>query len=294
MQCYSIPLAAIVGFSLAAASADEKVSLLATGAQVEKIADGFTFTEGPAADSKGDVYFSDIPNADIHHWSVANQKLTTFTNESGGTNGLYVDKDGQLLGCQTVDKRVVSIDPKTKKITPLASEFQGEPFNKPNDLWIDSKGGVYFTDPNYGRGALTQDGEHVYYIPPERDKVIRVIDDLVKPNGLIGTPDGKTLYVADAGAKKTYQYTIAADATLEDKTLFADTGSDGVTLDEMGNLYVTADGVDVYSPEGKLIMSIDIPERPANVTFGGADNTTLFITARSGFYAVEMAVKGAK
>ncbi len=290
-----LSLAVLLSLLATSVFADEHATLLATGAKVKKLGGGFKFTEGPAADAKGDVYFSDIPNADIHKWSVEGEKLTTFMDgSSGGTNGLYFDKDGQLLGCQTVDKQVASIEPKTKEVTPIASEYKGKPFNKPNDLWIDPKGGIYFTDPNYGRQPKTQDGEHLYYISPDRKKVTRVADDLVKPNGLIGTPDGKVLYVADPGAQKTYRYAIADDASLKDKKLFAESGSDGVTLDEKGNLYITSGAVDVYNPEGKLIMTIDVPERPSNVTFGGKDNKTLFITARTGFYSVEMAVKGAK
>ncbi|MEM0896614.1 MAG: SMP-30/gluconolactonase/LRE family protein [Verrucomicrobiota bacterium] len=268
--------------------------LIAPGAKVEQLATGYTFTEGPATDANGDIYFSDIPNQDIHRWSVSKRKVTVFMDESGGTNGPYFDKDGQLLGCQTVEKQVVSIEPETKKVTPITSEYNGAPYNKPNDLWIDPKGGIYFTDPNYGKQEKTQDGEHVYYINPSRDKVIRVADDFNKPNGLIGTPDGKTLYIADPGAGKTYQYTIADDATLTNKKLFCESGSDGVTLDEKGNLYITAAAVDIYSPDGKLLESIETPERPANVTFGGKDNKTLFITARKSLYAIEMAVSGAE
>ncbi|MEM9480116.1 MAG: SMP-30/gluconolactonase/LRE family protein [Verrucomicrobiota bacterium] len=287
LQLFSLFLLALTPTLLAS-------DLVAPGAKVEKLASGFTFTEGPAADASGNVYFSDIPNQDIHHWSVSEKKLTTFMDESGGTNGLYFDKDGQLLGCQTVEKQVASIDPKTKKVTPITSEYNGARYNKPNDLWIDPKGGIYFTDPNYGRQEMTQDGEHVYYINPARDKVIRVADDFNKPNGLIGTPDGKTLYIADPGEGKTYKYTIADDATLKDKELFCDSGSDGLTLDEKGNLYITADAVDIYSPEGELIESIEIPEKPANVTFGGKENKTLFVTARTSLYSVEMAVAAAE
>ena len=179
------------------------------------------------------------------------------------------------------------------KVTVLADDYQGKKLNSPNDLWIDSKGGVYFTDPRYGgEDDLQQDGFHVYYIKPGGGEVVRVIDDLAKPNGVIGTNDGKQLYVADPGAGKTYVYEIHDDGGLANRKLAAPEGSDGMTLDERGNLYLTRAGVEVYSPDGKKIASLAIPERPANVTFGGKKRRTLFITARTAFYSLEMKVRG--
>lgn len=269
----------------ALAGDDGKKAAVETSA-VRKLCGGFKFTEGPAADGQGNVYFTDIPNSRIHRWSVEG-KLSTFMKKTDEANGLYFDKDGNLLACVGGTGKLISIDPK-KKITVLADTYEGKPFNSLNDLWIDPKGGIYFTDPRYGkRDNLPQDGEHVYYLSPDRKRVVRVIDDMTRPNGVIGTPDGKRLYVADHGAGRTYVYAIGPDGTLSDKKLFAKQGSDGMTLDEAGNVYLTDKAVDVYSPSGTLIKSITMPELPANVCFGGADGKTLFVTARTSLYAVK-------
>lgn len=270
----------------------EEASVVAPGAKVEKVADGFKFTEGPAADANGDIYFSDIPNNRIHKWEVEAKKLSTFREESGGTNGLYFDKKGRLLACEGGGRRLVTICPKCK-VTMLADKYEGKNFNSLNDLWIAPKGGIYFTDPRYGkRDGMEQDGEHVYYMSPDRKKVIRVIDDMVRPNGVIGTPNGRTLYVSDHGGKKTFSYRIGKDGTLSKKKLFAEEGSDGMTIDSRGNVYLTTDAVKVYNKKGELIETIEAPERPANVCFGGKDNGTLFITARTSLYSIKMRVKG--
>lgn len=254
---------------------------------VRKLAGEFRFTEGPAPDKDGNIFFTDIPNNRIHKWST-DGVLSTFLENSGGANGLYFDSDGNLIACAGGTGKLVCIDPQGKVIV-LADSYKGKPFNSPNDLWLDAKGGIYFSDPRYGpRENLPQDGEHVYYLTPDRKQVIRVIDDMVRPNGVIGTPDGKKLYVADHGANQTYVYTIEPDGTLTDKELFAEQGSDGMTLDAEGNLYLTSQAVVVYDPSGKQIKTIEVPERPSNVCFGGADKQTLFITARTSLYAMDM------
>ena len=268
-------------------------SVVAPEAQVEKLAEGFNFTEGPAADAEGNIFFTDIPNNRIHKWSL-DGKLSTFRENSGGANGLYFDKGGNLLACEGGGQRLVSIDLKGE-VTILAEKYQDKRFNSLNDLWIDPNGGIYFTDPRYGnRNKMEQDGEHVYYLSADRKRLIRVIDDMVRPNGLIGTPDGKLLYVADHGGGKTFVYTINQDGTLSDKKLFASEGSDGMTIDNEGNVYLTTTVVAIYNSKGQNIETIKVPERPANVTFGGKDNQTLFITARTSLYAVRMRVKGVK
>ncbi len=265
--------------------------LVAAGAEVKKMAGDFKFTEGPAGDAEGNVYFSDIPNNRILKWSL-DGKLSTFLENSGGANGLYFDKDGNLLACQGGERRLVSISPKST-VTVLADKYNRKRFNSPNDLWIDPKGGVYFSDPRYGsRDGMEQSGEYAYYLPPHTSEAFPVIRDLVRPNGLIGTPDGQTLYVADAGAGKTYAYQINKGGTLSRKKLFAPEGSDGMTIDSRGNVYLTTKVVAVYNSKGRKTEEIEIPEQPANVTFGGKDNSTLFITARTSLYAVEMRVKG--
>jgi gluconolactonase len=269
-------------------------SVTGAGAEVKKLAGEFRFTEGPAADAQGDIYFTDIPNNRILKWSVAEGKISTFLENSGGANGLYFDKDGHLLACQGGARRLVSISPKGE-VTVLAEQYEGKKFNSPNDLWIDPQGGVYFTDPRYGnREGMEQDGEHMYYLTPDRKKVIRVIDDMVRPNGVIGTPNGRRLYVADHGAGRTYAYRISEDGTLSEKQLFAPEGSDGLALDVRGNLYLTTKVVAVYNRQGEKIQEISFPEVPANLTFGGPDNRTLFVTARTSLYSIPMEVRGVR
>lgn len=268
-------------------------SVIAPGAKIEKLTGGFNFTEGPAADAQGNIYLTDIPNNRIHKWSL-DGKLSIFRENSGGANGLYFDNDGNLLACEGGGRRLVSID-KQGQVTVLADSYQGKKFNSLNDLWIDPKGGVYFTDPRYGnRDGMEQDGEHVYYLSADRKKLIRVIDDMVRPNGLIGTNNGKLLYVADHGDGKTFVYTVNEDGTLSNKKLFAPEGSDGMTIDNEGNVYLTTNAVAVYNSNGQKIETIQVPEQPANITFGGKDKQRLFITARTSLYSIPMRAKGAE
>jgi gluconolactonase len=269
-------------------AADE---LVAPGAKIERLATGFQFTEGPACDAQGNVFFSDIPNARIHKWSL-DGKLTTFRENSGGANGLYFDQQGNLLACEGGNRRVTSISP-DGKVTVLADSYQGKKLNSPNDLWVDPKGGVYFSDPRYGaQEGLEQDGFHVYYLPPDHKQLVRVLSNLAKPNGVVGTADGKLLYVADPGDGKTYVYGIQPDGSLVDRKLAAPVGADGMTLDEKGNLYLARKVVHIFSPSGESVTTIDVPESPSNVCFGGKDRRTLFITARKSLYAVRMSVRG--
>ena len=275
-------------------SAGRAADLVAPGAKPAKLAGGFKFTEGPAVAANGDVYFTDIPNNRIHKWSVADKKLSTFAEETNGANGLYFADDGSLYACQGNAKRVVAYTPDGSDTSSLAKRFDGKKFNKPNDLWIDAKGGVYFSDPNYGNKELSQDGMHVYYIQPGGEEVVRVADGFRTPNGLIGTPDGSTLYIADIGDGKIYRYVIQEDGSLKDKKLFCESGSDGMTLDQHGNVYLTSGTVKVFNPKGEQIADLKFPESPANVVFGGKELKKLYVTARTGFYSLDMEVTGAK
>jgi gluconolactonase len=165
-------------------------------------------------------------------------------------------------------------------------------------VWIRPDGGIYFTDPMYKRpywkrGPMEQDGQCVYYLPPNRAKLQRVANELKQPNGIIGTPDGKKLYVADIGAGKTYSYEIQADGSLRNKTLFCELGSDGMTIDNEGNVYLTGKGVTVFDNSGTKIQQIDVDEPwTANVCFGGKDRQTLFITASKCVYTIRTRVRG--
>ena len=271
--------------------------IIAPGAKLEKLADGFTFTEGPAVDAAGNVFFTDQPNDRILEWSV-DGKLSTFMQPSGRANGMYFDNKGNLLACADENNQLWSIDRTSKKITVLVKDYQGKLLNGPNDLWVRPDDGLYFTDPYYKRsywkrGAMEQDGQHVYYLSPDRRELLRVVDDMKQPNGIIGTPDGKVLYVSDIGARRTYAYDINANGTLSNRRLFCEMGSDGMTIDNEGNVYLTGKGVTVFDRSGKKIEYIPVEEPwTGNVCFGGSNRQTLFITASKGFYAIRMAVKG--
>lgn len=268
------------------------------GVTVKKLADGFKFTEGPAVDKDGNVYFTDQPNDRIWKWSADTGELSTFLEPTGRANGLYFDQSGNLLSCSDMDNEIWQIDLDGNHIV-LVADFQGKKLNGPNDLWVRPDGGIYFTDPLYKRDYWTrdpemqQDGQHVYYLSPDRKKLTRVADDLEQPNGIIGTPDGKKLYVADIRAGKTYVYDIQPDGKLANKNLFTSMGSDGMTIDEDGNIYLTGKGVTVFNPAGEQIAHIPVDAGwTANVCFGGKDGKTLFITASECLYSIEMNVKG--
>jgi gluconolactonase len=268
------------------------------GAQLEKLAGGFLFTEGPASDSKGNVYFTDQPNDRIMVWSTKGE-LNSFLQPSGRSNGLFIDNKGFIWACADEKNEMWKIG-SDKKVTVVIGLFGSKPFNGPNDLWINKKGGVYFTDPYYQRPwwshtSMPQDTQCVYFLNPDLKTAIRVATDLIKPNGIIGTPDEKILYVADIGGKKTWSYSINNDGTLRNKRLFCELGSDGMTIDEKGNLYLTGNGVTVFNKKGKQICNIAVPEKwTANVCFGDPDKKSLFITATTGLYRIRMRVRGAE
>jgi gluconolactonase len=256
----------------------------------------FSFTEGPATDKKGNIFFTDQPNNKIWEYDTKG-KLSVFMDKAGRSNGMFFDKKGNLISCADEQDQLWSID-KNGKATVLVKDFGGHRLNGPNDVWVNNKtGGIYFTDPYYQRDYWDRktsdlDGQKLYYLPPNGLPVI-ADDQLKKPNGIAGAPDGKTLYVADIQANKTYKYSIAADGKLVDKQLLINQGSDGMTLDIEGNIYLCSKGVTVFNPSGKKIAHIDIPEPwTANICFGGKDRKLLFITASTAIYTLRMNVKG--
>lgn len=273
--------------------------IVAPGVEIELLAEGFSFTEGPAVDREGNVYFTDQPNDRILVWSVSGE-LSVFKENMGRANGLYFDRNGNLLSCSDKHNELWSIA-KDGSYKVLVSHYNGKKLNGPNDLWPHPDGGIYFTDPLYKRDYWTrnpeiqQDGEHLYYLHPDGETLIRVDEDLKKPNGIIGTPDGKKLYVADIGDQKTYVYDIQPNGSLTNKKLFCTMGSDGMTIDAYGNIYLTGKGITVFNSKGELIEQIRIDAGwTANVCFGGPDLRTLFITASECLYSLEMNVSGVR
>jgi gluconolactonase len=272
-------------------------SVIAEGAKLELLAGGFKFAEGATCDAAGNVFFTDQPNNRIMEWSVEG-KLSTFLQPAGRANGMYFDAQGNLLACADEKTELWSITPDGKH-TVLAKEFDGKPLNGPNDVWVRPDGGMYLTDPFYDRPwwdyhIRPQDSEQVYFLSADRQPLRRVTADLNKPNGISGTPDGKTLFVADIGAGKTYAYDIQTDGTLAGKRLVCQMGSDGMTVDNEGNFYLTGRGVTVFDKTGKRIEKIDVAEPwVGNLCFGGKDHQTLFLAASKGLYAIHLRVKGA-
>jgi len=282
-------------FGLTTAIRAEESKIIAPGTKLEKLAGGFAFTEGPACDDQGNIYFTDQPNDRIHKWSVEG-KLTTFLAPCGRSNGLCFDARGNLWACADEHNQLWSIDP-AGKATVVVKDYQGKLLNGPNDVWLRPDGGLYFTDPYYPRPYWKRGpkelGEWVYYLAPDHKTLSVVIDDFKQPNGIIGTPDGKSLYVADIGADRTYAYQIRPDGLLTGKRLFCRLGSDGMTIDDCGNVYLTGHGVTVFDPAGKQIEHIAIHEAwTGNICFGGKDRRLLFITASTSIYGLRMAVKG--
>ena len=256
----------------------------------------YKFTEGPAVDAAGNVFFTDQPNNRIIKWSMDGTYLHLHGRCWACQWSVYFDHQGNLLACADEKNQLWKISP-TKEVTVLIDDFEGKRLNGPNDLWVDAKGGIYFTDPFYKRNWWRHtekeiEEERVYYLSPDGQTLQVAATDLVKPNGIVGTPDGKTLYVADIGDKKTYRYQINADGGLSNRTLFAEMGSDGITLDHKGNLYLTGRGVTVFDKNGTKIQQIATDDGwTANVCFGGKKQKTLFITATKSLYSLRMRVR---
>lgn len=270
--------------------------LVQPGASLVQVSKQFTFTEGPAVDKDGNIYFTDQPNDKI--WKYSNTgELSLYMDKTSRANGMYFDKKGQLIACADENEQLVSISP-DKKITVLLHDFNGHVFNGPNDLWIHPGGGIYFTDPYYQRDYWKRqkpdlEKQNVYWLAKGANHAVIADSNLAQPNGIVGTPDGKFLFVADIRTGKTYKYEMGKKGVLVNRVLFAPMGSDGMTLDAQGNLYLTGKGVTVFNAAGEKLGNIPVPSGwVGNLCFGGKDRKTLFITASESVYTLQMQVKG--
>jgi len=286
---------AFIGICLTVSSVSAQ-QLYDTTVKPKLISKQFTFTEGSSVDKQGNVFFTDQPNNKIWEYSV-DGKLSVFMEDALHSNGTYFDAKGNLVTCAETKDQLIAISPKGK-VKVLANDFDGHRLNGPNDVWVAPNGGIYFTDPYYQRDFWDRkkpdiEGQNVYFLAKGSRKPVIVVSDMKKPNGIVGTPDGKNLYIADIEANNTYKYTIAPDGSLIDKKLFVEQGSDGMTLDKRGNVYLTVNGVIVYNPQGVKIAHIKVDEPwTANLCFCGKNKDDLFITASKAIYILHMNVKG--
>lgn len=299
MNSLKLNLVLLLLFCTAALSAqkpDTATAGLFKQDQLKLIASDFSFTEGCSPNQYGDVFFTDQPNDKIWKYSTEGL-LSVFLDQSGRANGTYFDSKGNLVVCADAKGELWAIHP-SGKIKVLLADFEGKQFNGPNDLWINAKGGIYFTDPHYKRDYWTRTGtdlssNDVYYLPKGAKQARRVAAGMVRPNGIVGTPDGKYVYIADIGANKTYRYAIEKNGDLADKQLMMEYGSDGMTLDEKGNIYLTTGaGVLIFNAKGQKVAAIKLPHQPSNLCFAGKEKNMLFITARQAIYSLPMNVKG--
>lgn len=268
--------------------------------EVTLVRGDFKFTEGPAKTPDGSLYFTDIPAESIYKLS-ANGEIELFLKPSGSANGLMYGGENKLLACQ-MDGQLVSIDLASKEVTKLSEKYNEKRFNACNDLVIDKQGGIYFTDPRFKAPEPWPQGTEAFYYRAPDGKVTRLGEDLSAPNGIILSPDEKTLYVIPSMQRQMMAYAVTEPGKLGERKILCELqqkgsnttqGGDGLTVDTLGNLYITsALGVQVFSPTGKLLGIIEVPEQPANVSFGGPENKTLYITARTGLYKCEMKVAG--
>ncbi len=274
-------------------AAEDAPPLIPAEVNVETVADGFKFTEGPALAPDGSIYFTDIPNNRIHRFDPETGETAIFREDSGGANGLAFMGD-KLVACAGADRNVMVFELDREQASVLISETHPKQaphnrilFNSPNDLVFDRKGNCYITDPRYGKRDDMSGPEAVYYLRPHdrRQLVYLVIDNLVRPNGIALSPDEKTLYVNDHGAKKVMAYPLTAPGKVGEGKVLYDTaevgGPDGMCVDHAGRLYVAifdGGGILVLSPEGQRLGFIATGPQTTNCTFG-ADGRTLYVTA---------------
>lgn len=297
----------VLMLALVASGAEEK-SFVAPGSKLEKVWGEGAFTEGPVEGPDGLVYFSDIGNR-IMRFDPTTGKTAVHRDPSGRSNGLKFDATGRLIACEganTGGGRRVSVTEKEGRVKPLADAFEGKKFNSPNDLTLDSKGRIYFTDPRYaGDEKRELDHESVYRIDPD-GTLTRVIADALRPNGLVISPDGKTLYVSDfatdaKGPRALVAYPLKDDGSVGARKVLHDFGTergiDGMTVAADGTVVATAGkakaaGVYFFSADGKRLAFLPTPEDPNNCCFAGADRKTLYVIAGKSLYRVQLTLAG--
>ena len=273
--------------------------ILPPNAQVEKIAGGFEFTEGPVWHPDGFLLFSDIPANTIYKWQPEEQPKI-FRQPSGNANGNTLDNAKRLITAEHGNRRV-SLTEKDGEITTLASHYQGKQLNSPNDLAVKSDGSIYFTDPPYGIETEQEElGFYgVYRLAPD-GKLTLLVDDFVRPNGIVFSPDETKLYVNDSEKGHIRVFDVQPNGTLDRGRLFANLkppskkgAADGMKVDIKGNVYSTGPGgVWIFAPNGELLGIIETPEAPANIAWGDRDYQTLYITARNGLYRIQLQIPG--
>jgi len=272
--------------------------IIAPGATLQVLGNGFGFTEGSISDKHGNVYFTDQPNNRILRWNV-DGSIIQWMKPAGRSNGMWFDHKGDLITCADENNQLWLIKP-DQETKVLIHDWNGKLLNGPNDVWVRPDGGMYITDPLYVRTYWTRDPasqtgtENVFFLSKDYKILKPVETGMKRPNGIIGSPDGKILYVSDIDGGVTYRYKMALDGSLNDKTEFCKFGSDGMTMDDEGNVYCTGKGVTVFDKTGRQIEHIAVPEDwVGHVAFGGRDHHMLFIAASHGIYGLKMRVRGA-
>ena len=273
--------------------------VVAPGVEPELVQEGFVFTEGPVGKPDGGLYFTDIRPNKVYELEP-NGKITLIREQSTGANGLALTKDGDLLAAEG-DGRRISKRSRDGAITTVTDGIEGKPFIWPNDLFPDAKGGIYITDPG-PRPVVPGRTAYVYYLPPGAKQAVVIDDQIVRPNGLTLTRDGKTLIVDDTVGPVVFAYDVAPDGSVKNKRNFVqlrdipegkESGADGLALDSEDRIYITTlTGVQVFDAKGQYLGTIKVPRQPANVAFGGPDKGVLYITAREGLYRLKMLSRG--
>jgi len=263
--------------------------------QIDRVAGGYRFTEGPAWSREGFLVFSDVPNDQILKY-IPGEKPTVFRENSNGANGNAFDAQGRLYSCESRTRRVVRMD-KKENLQVLADKWEGKRLNAPNDIVIRKDGHVYFTDPAFGNQADTRELDFygVYHITPKGELRL-VAKPAGRPNGIAFAPGGHVLYVANSDEHNVRAYDVDHNGEVSNERVMISGVSgvpDGIRVDEKGNIYVAANGVAIYDSHGKLTDTIEFSETPANCAFGDSDLETLYITARTSLYRVRRNVKGA-